>query len=97
MKRLAVLAAVLTSIVSAVAYPSENSLRFRCIDTKKGLSHNGIMTLYQDSRGFIWMGSRDGLNLYNGESIRIYKYDKYDRYGLPDNNIKRITKKSARV
>lgn len=91
MKRLAVLTAILFYITDLAAYPSSNHLRFRHIDTEEGLSHNGIMTLYQDSRGFIWMGSRDGLNLYNGESIRIYKYDKYDRYGLPDNNIKRIT------
>ena len=74
MKRLAALAAILLSITDLAAYPSSNHLRFRHINTEEGLSHNGIMALYQDSRGFIWMGSRDGLNLYNGESIRIYKY-----------------------
>lgn len=68
-----------------------NNIIFRHIDCNDGLSHNGVMALYQDRRGFIWMGTRDGLNLYNGEEITTFKYDKDASEGLPDNNIIKIT------
>lgn len=77
--------------ISCLAVSEHNHIRFRHIDSNDGLSHNGVMALYQDERGFIWLGTRDGLNLYNGESVRIFKYDKYENGGLPDNNIIRIT------
>ncbi len=73
------------------AYTDDNYIRFRHIDSNDGLSHNGVMALYQDRRGFIWMGTQDGLNVYNGEEIRIYKYDKYDPDGILDNSIVGIT------
>lgn len=86
---------LLTLLLSAACitgYASEDGpyIRFRHIDTDDGLSHNGITSMHQDRRGFIWIGTRDGLNLYNGTSIKTYRYDKYDTTGLYDNSILRI-------
>lgn len=77
--------------ITCLASTDDHYLRFRHISTDNGLSHNGVMAMYQDRRGFIWMGTQDGLNLYNGEDIRIYKFDKYASDGLLDNNIKKIS------
>ena len=52
------------------------NLSFHHFTTDDGLSHNSVMTLYQDERGWIWMGTRDGLNLYNGKEFKVYKYEK---------------------
>ena len=67
------------------------NLSFHHFTTDDGLSHNSVMTLYQDERGWIWMGTRDGLNLYNGKEFKVYKYEKDNPNSLPDNDIVQIT------
>jgi ligand-binding sensor domain-containing protein/serine phosphatase RsbU (regulator of sigma subunit) len=39
-----------------------------------GLSNSHITTLFQDSRGFIWVGTSDGLNRYDGYSFKVYRH-----------------------
>ncbi|HTQ28548.1 MAG TPA: two-component regulator propeller domain-containing protein, partial [Puia sp.] len=43
------------------------------ITEQDGLSDNGITCFFQDSRGFVWIGTRDGLNRYDGSVIRVFK------------------------
>lgn len=69
---------------------SENIL-FHRLSIDNGLSHNSGMAFYQDERGFIWIGTRNGLNLYNGRSIRVFKYDKDKPENLSNNLITQIT------
>lgn len=40
-----------------------------------GLTNNNITDIYQDSRGYIWIGTEDGLNQYNGNIIIQYNYE----------------------
>lgn len=56
-------------------------LRFDHLNVEQGLSQSSIHVIFQDSRGFIWFGTQDGLNRYDGYTIKIYKPDP-DR---PDN------------
>ncbi|WP_346883295.1 ATP-binding protein [uncultured Algibacter sp.] len=41
--------------------------------TVDGLSHNGVTSLFEDSYGFIWVGTYDGLNKYDGYSFKKYR------------------------
>lgn len=43
------------------------------ISNKDGLSNSAILSIYQDRDGFMWFGSCDGLNLFNGIDVQIYK------------------------
>ncbi|MDX9881777.1 MAG: two-component regulator propeller domain-containing protein [Prolixibacteraceae bacterium] len=43
------------------------------ITTRSGLSQNDVTCIYQDSQGFIWFGTNDGLNRYDGKEFRIYR------------------------
>lgn len=43
------------------------------ISSREGLSNSSILSLYQDRDGFMWFGSCDGLNMYDGRTIQIYK------------------------
>src|SRR5688500_8257789 len=43
------------------------------INLKNGLSNNDVECMLQDSQGYMWIGTRDGLNRYNGHEIDIYK------------------------
>ena len=50
-----------------------------------------MLNLYQDEYGMIWAGTRNGLNQYNGNGFKVYKYRKGDRDGIQDNHIRGIT------
>ena len=46
------------------------------ISRESGLSHSHVKTIFKDSRGFLWFGTYDGLNLYDGITCKRYLYEK---------------------
>jgi ligand-binding sensor domain-containing protein/signal transduction histidine kinase len=50
-------------------------LRFDHISIEQGLSQSSINVIFQDRRGFLWFGTQDGLNRYDGYNVKIYKPD----------------------
>jgi ligand-binding sensor domain-containing protein/DNA-binding CsgD family transcriptional regulator len=57
-------------------------LRFQHLTPADGLSQNSVTAILQDSRGFMWFGTQDGLNRYDGHRFTIFKADKNDPGGL---------------
>ncbi|HLO29721.1 MAG TPA: two-component regulator propeller domain-containing protein [Anaerolineales bacterium] len=51
------------------------ALRFEHIGIEQGLSQSSVQIVFQDSRGFLWFGTQDGLNRYDGYAFKIYKPD----------------------
>jgi signal transduction histidine kinase/ligand-binding sensor domain-containing protein len=47
--------------------------RFETLGVNEGLSQNSVYAIYQDKTGFMWFGTADGLNRYDGDEIRVYK------------------------
>ena len=47
---------------------------FKHLGLEQGLSQNSVLCILQDSTGFIWIGTKDGLNRYDGISFRTFKY-----------------------
>lgn len=66
-------------------------LKFKHINNLQGLSNSTIEAIYQDSRGFIWFGTRDGLNRYDGYQIIVYKNIANAPGSLSDNYIRCIS------
>ncbi len=66
---------------------TEMAIKFHRLMLADGLSQSSIISTYQDSRGFIWMGTQDGLNRYDGRQIISYKSDPDDPFSLSDPNI----------
>ena len=77
-------------ISSAYLYAIPPKLNFKHISIEQGLSSSTIETIYQDKRGFIWFGTRDGLNRYDGNQINTFRYDSKDTNSISDNYIKYI-------
>ncbi|HLF72926.1 MAG TPA: two-component regulator propeller domain-containing protein [Anaerolineales bacterium] len=50
-------------------------LRFDHIGIEQGLSQSSVRVIFQDSRGFLWFGTQDGLNRYDGYTFKTYKPD----------------------
>jgi len=47
--------------------------RFENIGVNDGLSQSSVYSIFQDKEGFMWFGTADGLNRYDGENLRVYK------------------------
>lgn len=64
-----VLAGWLAALHAATAQP----LQFRTISTADGLSDNSITALLQDRGGFLWIGTENGLNRYDGHHTWVWR------------------------
>ncbi len=69
------------------AQPQATSINFRHIKSENGLSNSTIETILQDNRGFLWFGTRDGLNRYDGSQMIIYRNNSTDSSSISDNYI----------
>lgn len=58
-----------TTSISAETLKKEDFIK---ISIDEGLSNECVTTIFQDSKGYIWIGTMDGLNRYDGERIKIY-------------------------
>ncbi|HEX5755112.1 MAG TPA: two-component regulator propeller domain-containing protein [Arenimonas sp.] len=70
---MAALLLALPAIAAEPALPGPLQARFRGIDSSQGLSQDSVMALVQDRHGFVWMGTQDGLNRYDGHNLRTYR------------------------
>jgi ligand-binding sensor domain-containing protein/signal transduction histidine kinase len=64
-----------------------NAVRFQRYGIENGLSQTTIRTLYQDHQGFVWLGTQDGLNRFDGYEFRVYRNDPAKINTLGDNHI----------
>jgi ligand-binding sensor domain-containing protein len=63
------------------------SLKFDHLTDKQGLSQNNVVDICQDKLGFIWVGTEDGLNFYDGYNFTIFRNNPKDPYSISNNNI----------
>ncbi len=68
----------------------EQNLFFRNLSSKDGLSNPTINSIVQDHLGYIWIGTIDGLNRYDGYQMVTYKADPSDANSLLNNRINRL-------
>jgi signal transduction histidine kinase/ligand-binding sensor domain-containing protein len=59
-------------LLSAQVIAQDDYIRFKQITINDGLSLSSVYDIYQDSKGFMWFGTEDGLNKYDGQSITVY-------------------------
>jgi signal transduction histidine kinase/ligand-binding sensor domain-containing protein/CheY-like chemotaxis protein len=61
------------------------------LNSTAGLSQNSVQAIFKDRHGFMWFGTQDGLNKYDGYRFSIYKHVPNDPYTLGANDISTIT------
>jgi len=62
-------------------------VRFEHLTIQDGLSQNAGLAIFQDSRGFLWIGTQDGLNRYDGYSFTVFKHDAEDPSSISNNSV----------
>ncbi|HLK27713.1 MAG TPA: two-component regulator propeller domain-containing protein [Puia sp.] len=66
---------------------ASDSVAVRYLGIDQGLSNNAVTCIYQDHNGFMWFGTYDGLNRYNGYSFHVFRNIIGDSTSLLDNHI----------
>jgi signal transduction histidine kinase/ligand-binding sensor domain-containing protein/DNA-binding response OmpR family regulator len=78
------------SFLSTEVAAQPDRIRFGHIGTEEGLSQSNAICVFQDSRGFVWIGTRDGLNKYDGYKITVYRNNISDPFSISNNVINDI-------
>jgi CheY-like chemotaxis protein len=91
-----ILVLFLVSLNLAFLYANEHkraeeySFKFKHLTVREGLSHNRVNCILQDSKGFMWFGTQEGLNRYDGYQAAIYLHQPGDLYSLNDNRVRSL-------
>ncbi|QTD49965.1 two-component regulator propeller domain-containing protein [Sulfidibacter corallicola] len=84
---LCVLWALLSTCGISMLHASNPALHFSHLNVEDGLSNSSVHTVLQDRWGFLWIGTEDGLNRFDGNEMRVYKYDPGDADSLSDSYV----------
>jgi len=84
-----IFASVLTLLSPYVLF-SQNNSSFSRISINEGLSQSTVRAILQDSEGYMWFGTQDGLNKYDGYNFTVYKNDLEDLNSLSNNEVTSI-------
>ncbi|MCF6405985.1 ATP-binding protein [Chitinophaga filiformis] len=60
---------------------------FRHYQVENGLSNNAVICSLQDSRGFMWFGTKDGLNRFDGYTFKVFRHNPQDSSSIGSNFI----------
>lgn len=77
---------VIFSFISPTAFAQTNDFRFRLYSFEDGMSHRNVFKIQQDSYGFIWLATINGLNQFDGHQFRHFNTDS-DLLKLPNDYV----------
>ncbi|HSL88136.1 MAG TPA: two-component regulator propeller domain-containing protein [Ignavibacteriaceae bacterium] len=74
-------------ILLPVLSSAQNNVAFNQLTVENGLSQSSVTCILQDRKGFMWFGTQDGLNRYDGYTFKVFKNIADDPKSLSDNFI----------
>jgi ligand-binding sensor domain-containing protein/serine phosphatase RsbU (regulator of sigma subunit) len=92
-----IVALLLATSATLSTASAQQRYAFEHLTVKQGLSQGTVNCILQDSDGFMWFGTQDGLNKYDGYRIRVFKHSPADSGSLNDNWIISIAEDSNRT
>jgi ligand-binding sensor domain-containing protein len=87
---LALLACVAPTAHAATPVPEVRPMYFEHITMRDGLSQSTVMSILQDSQGFLWLATESGLDRYDGYSIREYRRERGNKNGLASDYVWKV-------
>lgn len=86
----ALLSLLFNAHLTAALYAQPRDIRFEHISVEQGLSNYAVTRIVQDHQGFLWIGTEDGLNKYDGYDFTVYKSDPADSTALSNRIIQAL-------
>jgi ligand-binding sensor domain-containing protein/signal transduction histidine kinase len=74
-------------LIGGTGAVSGQSYYFRHYQVENGLSNNAVICSLQDSRGFMWFGTKDGLNRFDGYTFKVFRHNPRDSSSIGSNFI----------
>lgn len=74
-----------------IAVAQVDQYQFSRLNIDNGLSNNRVTCIYKDSKGFMWFGTKSGLNRYDGYRFKVFKHDINNQASISDDYIESIT------
>lgn len=74
--------------ICSYSYSQGQSLKFKHYSISDGISNSNITDILQDKRGYIWIGTTDGLNRFDGYDFKVYKKNPFDQTTIGGNYIR---------
>ena len=74
-------------IITSLQLSGQNRLHIDHLTLEDGLSQNQVLAIVQDKKGFMWFGTQDGLNRYDGYKFTVFRHDAHDPNSLPSSFI----------
>ena len=75
-------------IFSTTVFAQKRELQFSHLTSQDGLGSNTVFAILQDSKGFLWIGTWDGLCRYDGYNFKVYTTNENDSTTISDNKIR---------
>ncbi len=75
------------AIASTAFCANRRDIRFQHLGTEHGLSDNDVYSIHQDSKGFMWFGTGNGLNRYDGYHFTVYRHNPRDSHSIYMNSV----------
>lgn len=69
---------------------SQESIDFRTYSVKDGLSQNSVFAVIQDQEGFMWLGTRNGLNKFDGYEFRVFRHEPGNPASISNSDIRAL-------
>ena len=97
LKRVGIFLFILVCVFFNNVYAEKNNnINFQSMTIDDGLSQSLAEYIYQDSYGYIWIGTSDGLNRYNGSEFKIYKNSKSNENTISNNVITSLVEDNSK-
>lgn len=84
------LACLACPLCVSAQWSQDTKRQFRTISIEQGLSQSTVYTIVQDDLGFMWMGTQDGLNRYDGNSFQVFRPDKANKTTIASSYIRSL-------
>jgi signal transduction histidine kinase/CheY-like chemotaxis protein/ligand-binding sensor domain-containing protein len=77
-------------IIAVAGNAQKNRLTFEHLTSNEGLSQSNVLCIIQDSRGYMWFGTQDGLNKYDGYEVKVFRKDPSNANSLSNDYVKSV-------
>jgi len=81
---------IISSVFGQIESREQKTLKFKHFSIAEGLSQSSVLEILQDNKGFLWFGTRDGLNKYDGHSFKTYRHNSVDPYSISNSYIRSL-------